>query len=158
MSRTEEQFERLLDLLESVMSRMGAMHSAPRDFGTGVNLHRAEIHTVHAIGEVPGGNVTRLAEHMGVTKGAVSQIVSKLVSKGLVKKSSAPDNAKEVLLDLTALGRRGFENHQRFHMKMFDVVREHFGEKLETRLDETIKVMEDFVRVLDLYEKHGLAR
>lgn len=144
-------FEKLLDILDQVLTKAGSIHSAPIDFGTGVPLYKAEIHTIRAIGENPGSNVTKLAEHMGVTKGALSQIINKLVRKKLVRKTHAHDNAKEILLELTDLGWTGFHDHEQFHMDMFDTVQEYFGDGLKPNLEMLITVMTDLNGILDQY-------
>jgi len=78
-------FEKFLDVLDQVITKVETIqsHSAGKDFGTGVMLYRAEIHTIRAIGDNPGINVTKLAESMGITKVAISQTVNKLVRKKL---------------------------------------------------------------------------
>ena len=144
-------FEKLLDILDQVLTKAGSIHSAPIDFGTSVPLYKAEIHTIRAIGENPGSNVTKLAEHMGVTKGALSQIINKLVRKKLVRKTHAHDNAKEILLELTDLGWTGFHDHEQFHMDMFDTVQEYFGDGLKPNLEMLITVMTDLNGILDQY-------
>ena len=144
-------YEKLLDVLDLVITKAGAIHSAPMEFGTGVALYKTEIHTIRAIGENPGVNVTKLAWHMGVTKGAVSQTVNKLARKGLVNKARSPDDAKEVLLELTELGWIGFHSHEQFHMDMFDTVREFYGDELKPRLDMIVSGMTDLNKMLDSY-------
>ena len=61
--------------------------------------------------------MTQLAEKRGVTKGAASQIVTKLVRKELVTKNQAPDSNKELSLQLTTSGVIAFKNHEKFHAK-----------------------------------------
>ena len=151
MTGERQAFEKFLDLLDGAVAKAEATHSPAHDFGTGVQLYRSEIHTVRAVGENPGVNVTALAEHMGVTKGAVSQMVNRLVKKGLIRKGRAPDNAREVRLELTDVGWTGFQNHERFHMEMFDTVREYFGADLQARLDALISLATDLNAVLERY-------
>lgn len=146
-------FEQLLDILERAMNRLASVHTHPYDFGTGVKLHRAEIHTVQAIGDHEGVNVTRLAEIMGVTKGAASQMIGKLVKKGLVKKTQTGDNAKEIHLELTAKGRVGHRNHSALHMAMYDLVKEYFGPRFDKKLNRFLEVMTDLDEILNLYER-----
>jgi len=153
MKDSQAAFERFLDILDQVMAKMASMHSPTRDFGTGVPLYRTEIHTVQAIGENPGINVTGLAKHMGVTKGAVSQTISKLARKGLVRKTYAEDNAKEILLELSDVGWTGFRTHEQFHMEMFDTVRECFGDNVKPRLEMLTKAMTDLNGILARYEQ-----
>jgi DNA-binding MarR family transcriptional regulator len=150
---TKQAFEQVLEEMERAMSRMASMHESPWDFGTGVPLYRTEIHTVQAIGEHPGINVTELAQLMGVTKGAVSQTVGKLADKGLVSKTHAEDNAKEILLQLTERGSTGFSNHQKLHMAMLDIVRDFYGDLLEEKLQAFASVMRDLNKILTMYEE-----
>ena len=80
-------------------------------------------------------------------------MVSKLVDKGMVRKTRAQDNAKEVVLELTELGQIGFRNHEKFDMKVLDSVREYCGSDLETKLDTFLSVMTDFDAILTLHEQ-----
>ena len=158
MKTSRTTFEELLGILNRLVGRLAAMQQAPREYGTGVPLHGGEIHTIQAIGKSLGVNVTQLAEEMRVTKGAVSQMVSKLVRKGMVRKVRAQDNAKEVLLNLTELGRIGLRNHDKFDMEILESVREYCGSDLETKLCTYLSVMTDFEAILTLHEqKHESA-
>jgi len=145
--------EEFLRVLDRVVGRLSAMYQAPREYGTGIPLYGTEIHTIQAIGESAGITVTRLAEKRGVTKGAVSQTLSKLVGKGLVRKTHAPDNAKEVVLELTERGWIGFRNHGTFDMKVLDSVRAYCGADLKTKLNTFLSVMTDFDAILTLHEQ-----
>jgi DNA-binding MarR family transcriptional regulator len=128
------------------------MHTPSFSFGTGVLMHTKEIHTVQAIGRHPGINVTKLAEYGGVTKGAVSQTINKLVKKGLVRKTRIFGNDKEVILELTDLGRIGFQNHEKFHMDTLDMAREYFGDQLESKLKNINSAVDDICTMLYEYE------
>ena len=158
MTNARRKLEELLTLLGRVVARLSAMQQTPRGYGTGVPLYGSEIHTIQAIGKNAGINVTQLAEKMGVTKGAVSQMVTRLVEKGMVKKAHAQDNAKEVVLGLTELGRIGYRNHERFDMDVLDTVREYCGSDLETKLETYLSVTRDFNTILALHEqKHRVS-
>lgn len=153
MERERLAFERLLRTLHDVMERMAQMHGPHHDFGTGVPLCRAEAHLVQAIGQLPGVNVTGLAEHMGVTKGAISQMVRKLVSKKLVRRVHKQGNAKEVYLELTDPGMATYEAHEAFHMAMYHIVREYYGEQMLSKTEALAAAMEDVGRVMDEFER-----
>ena len=146
-------YEEILQKLEQAIIRVESMHTPSLSFGTGVLMHTKEIHTVQSIGRHPGMNVTRLAEHAGVTKGAVSQTVNKLVRKGLVRKTRAPGNAKEVVMELTDLGWIGFHNHEKFHMDTLDIAREYYGDQLRSKLERINLAMDDINIMLNKYEK-----
>ena len=146
-------YERIMRKFDRVVTIMESMHAPSLSFGTGVLMYRREIHTIQAIGKNPGINITALAEYMGVTKGAASQTIKKLSKKGLVRKTYAPGNAKEVVLELTDLGWIGFHNHEKFHMEALGIAREHFGEQFENKLEAIEVVMTDLNAILDEYEK-----
>ena len=146
-------YEEILQKLEKVIVSMESMHTPSLSFGTGVLMHTKEIHTVQAIGRYSGINVTKLAEQAGVTKGAVSQTINKLVRKGLVRKTHAPGNDKEVVLELTDLGWVGFQNHEKFHMDTLDIARQYYGDQLESKLERIDTAVDDIYKMLNEYEK-----
>ena len=57
-------------------------------------------------------NVTELAEYLGITKGAVSQMVDKLIKKGMVNKEMVSDTENEVALELTEKGKIVCKGHK----------------------------------------------
>lgn len=152
MSEETLEYEQLMYILDEVLTKMESLHTPSHDFGTGVPIYRKEIHTLQAIGRHPKINNTALVEHMGVTKGAISQTVAKLIKKGMVRKQYAKGNKKEVILELTDLGWTGFHNHEKFHMDMFNVAREYFGNQLKKKIEMFKTVMTDFNAILDEYE------
>lgn len=151
-------FERVVEALNSVVTRIHEMHGPHHDFGTGVPLCRAEAHLIQAIGELPEVNVTGLAQHLGVTKGAVSQMVRKLVSKGLLRRSHRPGNAKDVHPELTELGAAGYRAHAQFHAAMLDAVRAYHGEQMLQRMEALLAALQDVTGVLDEFERRGHKR
>ena len=152
MSEENLKYENLMDIIDDVLTKVESLHAPSRDFGTGVPIYRKEIHTLQAIGQHPKINITALAEYMGVTKGAVSQTAAKLIRKGMVRKQYAKGSKKEVILELTDLGWVGFHNHEKFHMDMFDIAREYYGEQLKTKIEIFQTVMTDFRAILDEHE------
>ena len=152
MSEENLTYENLMGIIDDVLTKVESLHAPSRDFGTGVPIYRKEIHTLQAIGQHPKINITALAEYMGVTKGAVSQTAAKLIRKGMVRKQYAKGSKKEVILELTDLGWVGFHNHEKFHMDMFDIAREYYGEQLKTKIEIFQTVMTDFRAILDEHE------
>ncbi len=93
----------LVNLFQSILHVYSIIERQPRDFGIGYTVHLSELQTVSSIGEHPDVNMTQLAEIMGVTRGAISQTVRKLVTKKLVSRTNER-NHKEINLKLTSLG------------------------------------------------------
>lgn len=136
-----------------IVNKFKLLEKIPIDHGTGDLLYASEVNTLEIIGEIPGINLTQLAEKKGVTKSAVSQIVAKLVKKKLVTKKQSPDHEKVFFMELTESGKIVFENHEKFHAKydtpmitklmsmddkQFDQVTEVFG-MLESTIDTYLK-------------------
>ena len=139
--------------LYRLLIRAHEFDARPREFGTGMTLSRAEIHTVQAIGHGEGTNMTGLARALGVTKGAASQMVARLAEKGLVEKRANPKSAREVMLALTPLGMRGHETHEAFHREMAGSFKTALGPQMEARLGELGDAIDDLIRIIDTHER-----
>lgn len=90
----------------------------------GLELHPSELHVLLAIQSEPEANATRLAARLGVTKGAVSQVMKRLEGKGLIAKHADPAQKNEVTASFTRSGRTALSaflderaaTHKRFHL------------------------------------------
>ncbi len=141
-------FQEIAAQFIQVMNRYSALEKTPLDFGTNERLYPSEIHTIEAIGKNYGINITALGNALGVTKGAVSQKVARLVGKGLVTKIKAPSSEKEVLLKLTEKGWKAFEGHEKFHMGLYvDFIKyiENFSTDEIKRFSEILKKLGDHI-------------
>jgi len=67
-------------------------------------LYKAEVHILEIIGKNPAITASDIVNDMKITKGAVSQIISKLSRKGLLHRSYNADNMKIQELHLTPKG------------------------------------------------------
>ncbi len=74
----------------------------------GVRLYPSEIHLMLVIDEKHATNATKMARQLGVTKGAVSQTLSRLERKGILTKTKDPYNKNELTLAFTKLGTKVF--------------------------------------------------
>ncbi len=101
----QETFKNIGETFNRIINKFSSIEKKPRDFGIGDLLYPSEIHNIEIIGRNPGINVTNLAKKLGVTKGAVSQIVNKLERKKLVAKFRDSNNEKEVMLKLQKRGK-----------------------------------------------------
>jgi DNA-binding MarR family transcriptional regulator len=71
-----------------------------------VSLYPSEVHLLLAIAGDNRANSTRIAQEFGLTKGAVSQTLTRLRNKGVIRKDRNPENRSELLLSLTPFGRK----------------------------------------------------
>lgn len=110
-------FERIFRLV----NLYNAKTKQPRTFSTGHTLHSAETHAIEIIGSSEGVTSTQLAKSLSVTKGAVSQTTSKLISKELACKRLSEDGST-ILLYLKPDGVTIYNEHRRLHEKMLSEI------------------------------------
>lgn len=75
----------------------------------------SETHCIDFIGRLELPNVTKVAEHMGMTRGAISKMTKKLLAKGLIEKYTLETNKKEIYFRLTEQGKELFDEHDKRH-------------------------------------------
>ena len=139
----------LSQLMERTIHKYIQVEKIKRPYGTDMMLSRVEIHTICAVGDYPDINITSLAKLQVITKGAASQMIYKLVDKGLVEKRVSPNSDTEVCLSLTELGKKAYDSHNEYHKtaneKFFQLLRE-MPEDVERQY---VKVLEEFEKALD---------
>jgi DNA-binding MarR family transcriptional regulator len=72
----------------------------------GVKLHPSEIHLLLFLHIRPEANAKEIGERFSVTKGAVSQTLSRLEAKGVLTKDRNPESQTELSLSFTEKGSR----------------------------------------------------
>lgn len=115
MSEQKRDIEHVSELMERIIHMYIQSEKRPFSYESGVKFTRPEIHTINAVGKRPGINITELAKMQGVTKGAVSQMIYKLVRKGYVTKNTSPNSDSEVSLGLTEAGKVAYDAHRAYH-------------------------------------------
>jgi DNA-binding MarR family transcriptional regulator len=93
--------------------------------------------------------VTGLAKVRGITKGAASQMVYKLVDKGLVEKRVSPSSDSELNLYLTKLGKKARAEHRKKHETLGEKFSEIMDGISEEMQDDMLKVLKSFEEELD---------
>jgi DNA-binding MarR family transcriptional regulator len=116
-----------------------------RYYGTDEQLFEAEIHMIKSIKENEGIHVTGLAELLGVTKGAVSQIIMKLQKKDMIVKDTDPRNLSRLILRLTSKGETAYINHEKLHQEFDELV----NEALESASTENVAFLKEFLNSLE---------
>lgn len=117
----DEDFIRVAELrgkIAKLANEYTKLDRMPFDTGLGDLLYPSELNILEAIESGKGKTVTELCEYFGITKGAVSQTVSKLITRGYVRKEKSTTNYKEVWIELSDKGRLACERHEEFHRRM----------------------------------------
>lgn len=93
-----------------------------RKFGTDNILYISEIHLIEYIGNSKTLHISEIARGLGITKGAVSQMVKKLERKGYVKKIIDLENKSRILVHLTKKGEVAYLEHQKYHENIDNLI------------------------------------
>ncbi|MBA4323179.1 MAG: hypothetical protein C0408_10220, partial [Odoribacter sp.] len=112
------ELQNLIDLFLKILHLYSVIGRKPKDYGTGDLLFFTEIHTITMVGRNREINMTQLADIMGVTRGAISQTIRKLVSKNFITKSNA-NNRKEINLKLSEKGLVVYKGQESFQKELF---------------------------------------
>jgi DNA-binding MarR family transcriptional regulator len=109
------QAAKIISALTKIQERSSLLRHGPEDVFDGVNL--AEVHCIDWIGRLEDANVTKVADKMGMTRGAISKINKRLLGKGLVGSYQRSGNNKEIYYRLTEQGQRVYAEHRKCHGK-----------------------------------------
>jgi DNA-binding MarR family transcriptional regulator len=146
----------LNDVIEQTMRLINKYISLEKElynFGIDELLTPAEIHTIDCIGRNSGINVTNLAEKLGVTKGAVSQMVNKLKKRDLVTKLKDSENDRDVILLLSKKGKMAFGGHIKFHMDMYNDIMRLIENISTNEINSFMEIINKIEFYLDRYKK-----
>ena len=112
--------ERLFDVFLASIRYSKRYDSSPRSYGTEDVLYAEECHTLELIGKYEGITITEIARRVGKTKSAISQMVDRLIKKGLLEKQPNPESERTVLLKITPKGEIVFRYHAQYDRDQFD--------------------------------------
>lgn len=104
----------------------------------------SEIHCIDAIGTLDMPNVTKIANRLKMTRGAISRMAKKQISQGLVESYSLEGNKKEIYFRLTKKGEELFNEHKQRHKMWEKRDSEFFNKYSEDKLSEICTFFEEF--------------
>lgn len=136
-----------LEIFERVVNKYIRTQNDKTEYGDGIFLTKAEIHTINIIGLNPDINITQIAKIKGITKGAVSQMIYKLKDKGLVVKNVSSNSDAEVCIRLTDKGWTAYNEHKEIHKKVNEI----FYKKLDDFSDKEYKGLLNLITGFENY-------
>jgi DNA-binding MarR family transcriptional regulator len=118
----------------------------------------SEVHCIEAIGKMGDANVTKLAESLYMTRGAISKLTKKLIQKNLIESYQRPDNKKEIYFRLTDQGNVIYRVHEELHKEFQERDKIVFEEITEEQFDMMLRFVERYSRHLDAeIKKQGIS-
>ncbi len=136
-------------LMERTLHKYIQYEKIPQPYGDNLILTQAEIHTIVIVGDQEGINVTQVAKIRGITKGAASQMIYKLVDKGLVEKRISPDSDSAVSLYLTEKGQWARTEHRKKHETIGVKFAAFMSDIPEGQLHSLVEFLKAFEKELD---------
>jgi len=137
----------IMDLFIRVVNKYNGLEKVPVKHSPGLGLYHSERHMLDMVGVNPHMNMTELARASGVTKGAISQIVKKLETKGVIRRYKKAANDKEVFIELTETGKKICEERRRANEETIKP----FREELALHADEHVAFLVHMFQWLDKF-------
>ncbi|MGG0174493.1 MarR family transcriptional regulator [Gottfriedia acidiceleris] len=109
----------------------------------------SEVHCIEYIGKNADSNVTKLADSLYMTRGAITKITKKLINKGLIESYQKPDNKKEVYFRLTEQGKVVDNIHEELHKKFRERDQAVFDQITEEQFDNMLNFVNNYCNHLD---------
>lgn len=144
---------RLSEAWIRVLNKMAAHEKSPRDFGSGNLLHCSEIHTIMAIGKNPDINLIGLSHLLGISRSAITQMITKLAAKGLVEKQKDASNGKEIHVRLTPHGTIAYHGHEQYHAKIYARMHSKLGDPTN---EEITLILRFLAAIEETIEESGM--
>lgn len=142
----------IIDTLVQVVHKAACIDNQPIDLGDGTPLSAAEIHLIDIVGRFPGDTLSEIAIRLGVTKGAVSQMVQKLEMKGCIRRARQEGNRKNISLNLTDLGNKAFLWHQTLHYQINSTILSGLSDLAPGDLKNLFIILKNLSNALDISE------
>ena len=148
MTRTPDVMK-ISEIWIRILNKMDAHEKAPRDFGSGDLLHCSEIHTIMAIGKNRDISITNLSVLLGISKSAISQMITRLVKKDLVERHRDPANDKGILIRLSPRGTIAYLGHEQHHAKIYARMHRNLGDLTIAEFDLILRFLAAIEETID---------
>jgi len=133
--------EVVLDTVPATMRAIRGHMREGREEGVSVPQFRALLY----VGRNPGTDLSSLAEHLGASMPAVSELISRLVRDGLVLRELDPASRRRIRLTISADGERQFHEARG---RTIDWLANRLGSLSPEQLDRIASALQELRRVL----------
>lgn len=113
----------------------------------GQKLHPSEIQLLMFLYHIQDTNITAIAKEMGLTKGAISQTLSRLEKKGIISKEMYPEKKNELHVRFTkegdqlmALLNKGKKSLERKYLRYIKSLSEKDKQVVSEFLDKMVSI------------------
>ncbi len=141
LSRTTTSF-----LFTRLLHQIRLRERQPRKLGAVGSFTPSEIHIIQTIGIGRGMIMGEVANRIGVTSGAITQIVERMENKGLVRRFQLMRGSNKVNVILTDKGESVYFAYEEFFVKPFDQwIRDELNENELKSFEKGVKKLIEFL-------------
>ena len=115
----------------------------------GVSLYPSEVHLMLVIKTDLDTNATEIARKLGVTKGALSQNLTRLEKKGVIMKTKDPYKKNELTLTLTALGKTAVKQCQSSQASFIEAQERYLAQLNSEEKEVIIRFLQHMEKAID---------
>jgi DNA-binding MarR family transcriptional regulator len=145
----EEIFYEMIETIYEMSRKLSVYESVPRKYGTEDELYVVEAHTIDLIGTHTITTISELSKLTKKTKGAISQMVDKLIKKDLVIKYKNPNDNRQVMIELTDKGKKIYEFHRKLDKQTYSQYLERLTQYSTEDFLNYIKISNYLIKELD---------
>ena len=149
---SNDKLDELCDFFNLMINQYEKFEKGTHCFDISMQLHLSDTHTIVAIGKHPNINIISLSRLQGISRSAASQMVSKLVRRGFVKKEVSPKTVNEISLFLTETGQEVYHAHERQHQWLKEKLADIFEKYPENTIDLLMKIGGDIIGVWEILQ------
>lgn len=104
-------------LLGSIFQQLRELERTPRQVAGVGKVSPSEFHLIEQIGLEGKVTSKELSQQLNITKGGISQVLSKLSRQGIIGRKENQGDKRAYYLYLTPLGEAVFREHQQIHQQ-----------------------------------------
>ena len=93
------------EVVDCIRAIVRELRVSSRDAEQRLGIHGAQLYALQQLADGPAHSLAELAERTRTDSSSVSVVVSRLVERGLVKRTADADDRRRIVLALTASGR-----------------------------------------------------
>ncbi len=137
--------------IESIVSKYRQAGRNIHEYCERIYLYYNEITTLAYIAESSTTNMTDIAGRLGITRGAVTKLTTKLEKMGLLVRYKYKPKQKEIFVHLTELGVKAYEGFREMN-RLRESRLDRYFERMDEKEQEAVTgYLEHFAAVMDEY-------
>lgn len=143
----EKKCTEAIEVFFRMLNQFNEFEKKPLKFNNEQLIYPSEVNALCIINNNSNSNITELAQKLGVTKSAASQVIRKLEKKEIIERGSS-HNHKEVFLKLTHSGHNILEQQLKKCSLRDCNIKQILNELEDEQMDLFIKVFNNFYEII----------